>query len=175
MSLSKEIEEEAEFAKTHLMNSTLDQKCKKSLLKLLNISTAATNGLSLEEKVQKVTEAILGMTIAQMAFLDSVDKKIESANKEQCKTCKAMKLANDVEEQKKQEEIIEAWKKANNYKEPEKDSNKEKTEQDTSKLSLYDVIKTILVKPYAWIFGCILIFSPYGVQIVNSILNFFSK
>lgn len=51
MALSKEILEETEFAKNSLMQSNLDDKCKKSLLRLLNISTLATNGISLEEKV----------------------------------------------------------------------------------------------------------------------------
>ena len=51
MSMSKEIFEETEFAKNHLMQTNLDEKCKKSLLRLLNISAMATNGLSLEEKV----------------------------------------------------------------------------------------------------------------------------
>lgn len=54
--------------------------------------------------------------MTQIAFLDSIDKKIELANKEQCKTCKAMKMAEDAEEEKKREEIINAWKDANGYK-----------------------------------------------------------
>lgn len=170
MAISKEIIEETELAKNHLMQSSLDDKCKKSLLRLINVSTTATNGLSLEEKVQKVTEAICGMVLSQITFLDSVDKKIEKSNTEQCKSCKAMKLANDVEEQKKQEEIINAWKEANGYKEPSSKSSDEPADH-----SIYGTIKTILVKPYAWIFGSILVFSPYGVQIVNAILNFFSK
>ena len=128
----------------------------------------ATNGISLEEKVQKVTETILGMVVSQITFLDSVDKKIEQANKDQCNSCKAMKFANEAEEEKKQEEIINAWKEANGWKEPNK-------EADPSSLSIIGAIKTILVKPWAWIFGCILVFSPYGVQIVNAILQFFSK
>ena len=122
MATSKENLEEIEFAKNHLLvKSGLDDTCKKQLLKLLNTAAIATNGISLEEKEQKVTEAILGMVIAQMAFLDSIDKKIDAANKEQCKTCKAMKLAKDVEEQKQQEEIINAWKDANGYKDASKD------------------------------------------------------
>ena len=51
MAISKEIEEETEFAKNHLMQSSLDEKCKKSLLRLLNLSAMATNGLSIEEKI----------------------------------------------------------------------------------------------------------------------------
>lgn len=49
--ISKEVLEEAEFAKSHLMNSTLDDRCKKSLLRLLNTATLATNGISTEEKI----------------------------------------------------------------------------------------------------------------------------
>ena len=51
MAISKEILEETESAKYHLLQSSLDDKCKKSLLRLINISTMATNGISLEEKV----------------------------------------------------------------------------------------------------------------------------
>lgn len=52
------------MAKNHLMQSNLDEKCKKSLLRLLNISTLATNGISLEEKVQKITEIIYGLVLS---------------------------------------------------------------------------------------------------------------
>lgn len=168
MAFSKETIEVAEYAKSKLMQSKLDDKCKESLHKLLTVSTIATNGISLEEKVQKITEAIFGMVVTQITFLDQIDKKIENANKEQCKECKAMKLALDTEEEKKHEEIINAWKEANGYKDPSKDT-------DPSSLTIAGAIKTILVKPWAWIFGCIIVFSPYGVQIVNSILQFFSK
>lgn len=51
MALPKEVDEETEFAKTKLMQSSLDDTCKKSLLKLLSASKLATNGLSLEDKV----------------------------------------------------------------------------------------------------------------------------
>jgi len=114
--MSKDIAEDAEFAKNHLMQSSLDEKCKKQLLSLLHTASEATNGITLEEKVQKITESILCLVISQITFLDSVDKKIASANKEQCDNCKAMKLANETEEQKHQEEIINAWKEANGIK-----------------------------------------------------------
>lgn len=56
--LRKEITEEAELVKSHLMNSSLDDHIKKPLLRLLNTSTIATNGISTEEKIQKITETI---------------------------------------------------------------------------------------------------------------------
>jgi len=49
--LTKETLEEAEVAKNHLLNSSLDDRCKKSLLRLLNTATMATNGISTEEKI----------------------------------------------------------------------------------------------------------------------------
>ena len=169
MAISKEILEETEFAKNHLLQSSLDDKCKKSLFRLINISTMATNSISLEEKVQKVTESVCGMMLSQIAFLDSVDKKIENANKEQCNSCKAMRHALDVEEQKKQEEIINDWKEANGYKDVKK------RQVDVSNMTIAGVLKTVLVKPWAWLFGSVLVFSPYGVQIVKALLDFFSK
>lgn len=96
MSLSKEIAEESEFAKTQLMNSDLDDRCKRSLLRLINCSMMATNGISTEEKIQKITEAIHGLVLSQITFLDTVDKKIQQANKEQCKTCEAMQYVHGV-------------------------------------------------------------------------------
>ena len=38
-----------------------------------------------------------------------------------------------------------------------------------------DVLKTVLVKPGIWVFGTVLVISPYGVDIVKSILDFFTK
>lgn len=168
MSLQKDIIEESEFAKNHLMQSKLDEKCKKSLLRLLSISTMATNGISLEEKVQKITEIIHGLVISQITFLDSVDKKIEAANKEQCKSCKAMKHANDVEEEEKREEIIDAWKMANGI----KDTNDSST-KNVSNLSPIDIIKLGFIKPYGWIVCGLAVFSPYCGDIINAIVSFF--
>lgn len=113
MSLSQQIVENAEFAKHRLMQSSLDEQCKKQLLTLLDVSNEATNGITLEQKVQRITETIQGMVISQITFLDSIDKKIAKANQEKCDNCKAMKLANEVEEQKRNEEVINAWKEAN--------------------------------------------------------------
>lgn len=46
---------------------------------------------------------------------------------------------------------------------------------DSFNKSWTDVVKTMLMKPYVYIFGSILIFSPYGVDIVNAILKFLSR
>lgn len=169
--LTKEILEEAEFAKNHLMNSSLDDRCKKSLLRLLNTATMATNGISTEEKIQKITEAIQGLVLSQITFLDTVDKKIAAANREQCKSCKAMKHADDVEEEKEREEIIEKWKAANGITD---DASKAQVKVEYSD-SWVDTIKQILLKPYAWVVIGLLVIAPNGVDILKLLIETFSK
>ena len=165
--LTKEIQEEAEFAKNHLMNSNLDDRCKKSLLRLLNISTMATNGISTEEKIQKITEAIQGLVLSQITFLDTVDKKIEKANKEQCNNCKAMRHANKVEEEAEREEIIRKWKEANGI----FDDNKAKDDEKT----WTQLAKELVLKPYVWIVVSLLVIAPNGVQIIQMLMDKFGK
>ena len=172
MALSKDIMEETEFAKSQVMNSSLESGWKKSILRLLNISTEATNGISLDEKIQKITEAIHGLVLSQINFISAIDKKIENAIENRCNTCKAFKHANDVEFEKQKEEIIQSWKEANGIKD---DKKKDTTDEHEHEQSWMGVLKTILVKPAAWIFLSILVLSPYGVDIVKAILEFCGK
>ena len=166
--VTKEVLEEAEFAKNHLMNSNLDDRCKKSLLRLLNTATIATNGISTEEKIQKITEAIQGLVLSQITFLDAVDKKIENANKAQCKSCKAMAHANAIEEEEQKEKLINEWKAANGI-DDKKLSDKQ---QDDTWIGF---LKQLLLKPGMWIVVTLLIISPYGVEIVKMMLDAFAK
>jgi len=71
--LKKEIIEDVEFAKTQIMNSSLDDRVKKSFIRLLTTAAMATNGISTEEKIQKMTEIVLGLVMSQMTFLETVD------------------------------------------------------------------------------------------------------
>lgn len=64
MAVSDNIAEDTEFAKTKIMQMQVDEKCKKTLVSLLNNAAAATNGISLEQKVQKITESIVGLVIS---------------------------------------------------------------------------------------------------------------
>ena len=167
MALSKEILEEAELAKNHLMNSSLDDRCKKSLLRLLNTTTLATNGLSVEEKIQKITESIHGLILSQITFLDTVDKKIDTANKAQCVSCKAMRHANEVEAEKEHQKIIEQWNEANGI--------ADKNADDDRAHSWASFIRKILLKPYPYVVLGVLVISPYGVDIVKMFLETFAK
>ena len=166
MALSKEIEEEVELAKNHLMSSGLDDRCKKSLLRLLNTATLATNGLSVEEKIQKITEAIFGLVLSQLTFLDTVDKKIENANKAQCVSCKAMKHANEVEEEEKNRKLIEDWKAANGI----VDKKDEEAEDGWTRF-----LKQLLLKPYVYVVASILAISPYSIEIIRMIMQIWSS
>lgn len=169
MALSKDIIEETEFAKSQVLNSDLEQGWKKSILRLLHTATEATNGISLDEKIQKITEAIHGLVLSQINFISAIDKKMETAIENRCNTCKAFKHANDIEYEKQKAEIIQSWKEANGIKDDKKQENSAEDQTWTN------VLKTILVKPAAWIFLSILVLSPYGVDIVKTILEFCGK
>ena len=171
MALSKEIEEDTEFAKSQLMSSDLDAGSKKALLRLLNVSMEATNGISVDEKIQKITETIHGLVISQISFINSIDKKIEKAAADRCATCKAYKHADDVEFEKQKAQIIASWKAANGLTD---DKLKDKQE-DKEEMSWMSVLKLVITKPAAWIFLSILVISPYGVDIVKAILQFCGK
>ena len=56
--MDQEIINSAELAKTYITNSELSDDYKKTYLRLINISTLATNGITVEEKIQKMTECI---------------------------------------------------------------------------------------------------------------------
>ena len=56
--MNQEIVDDAELAKSYITSSSMSDDYKKAYIKLLNITTMATNGLSPEDKIQKMTEAI---------------------------------------------------------------------------------------------------------------------
>ena len=239
MALTQEIQDESDLAKSYVANSDLDDDYKKTLLRLIHISTLTTNGISPEEKIQKMTEAIHLLAISQVTFITKIDEKIEksiqNANIKQCSGCKAMKHAIDVEEEEKWKEKLaeykekmgnteiefgnfkktingfasniqndisnavsgavgaiaqkdveeeEKWKeKLSEYKQKmgitdDNDSkNTQKTDETSiqTNISMLDTIKQICLKPYVWIFGSVLVFSPYGMEILKTLIQCFGK
>ena len=171
MALSQEILNESELAKSYITNSDFDDNYKKSLLSLINLTTLSTNGISPEEKIQKMTEAIHLLAITQVSFITKVDEKIEksitNANIRQCSSCKAMKHALKAEEEEKKQEIINAYKIANGI------NDDEDIDEDTYKLpkTWAETLKTILMKPYFWVFASILAISPYGCEVIKMIIQ----
>lgn len=77
-----------------------------------------------------------------------------------------MKLANDIEEEKKKEQIINAWKESNGIKD---------SDIDASKMSIGQILKIAVVKPYMWIALAALGFSPYCGDIIKALGSFFGK
>lgn len=105
MATTKDILDDAELAKSYITSSNMSDDYKRTYLKLINITTMATNGISPEEKIQKMTEAIQLLAVTQGMFISNIDTKIEEtvaiANKAQCNNCKAMKHAISVEQKEK--------------------------------------------------------------------------
>lgn len=167
MSLSKEIAEESEFAKTQLMNSDLDDRCKRSLFRLINCSMMATNDISTEEKIRKITEAIHGLVLSQITFIDTINKKIQQENREQCKTCEAMRYVHGVKNEEQKQQIIDEWLAKTGQKKPDEEPEEKKSWSDT--------IKHVLCRPGVWIFLTLVMISPYGVDILKVILEFFGN
>lgn len=169
MATTKDIIDDSELAKSYITSSNMSDDYKRTYLKLINITTMATNGISPEEKIQKMTEAIQLLAVTQGMFMSNIDQKINeavaSANRVQCVECKAMKHAIQVEQKEKDQEIIERYKEQMGI----------KNDENVESKSWNEVLKIMLTKPYIYIVGSILIFSPYGVEILKTILNFCSK
>lgn len=172
MALAQETLEDTEFAKQQVMSLNVDQTWKKQMMRLLNTSVEATNGITVEEKIQKITEIMHGLVVSQVAFINSIDRKIEEAAANRCRDCKAMKHAEEIDYQKRKEQIIKQWKAENGIK---SDDASKDSDETTSSDSWMDVVKKLLLKPGIWIFGTVLVISPYGVDILKTLLEFFSK
>lgn len=175
MSTTKAILDDAELAKSYITGSAMSDQYKRAYLRLINISTMATNGITQEEKIQKMTECIQLLAITQGMYLASIDSKIElaidKANANQCHDCKAMKHANDIEREKHDKVLLDSYlEKLGISKDQTLQKNQKTTEQ-----SWLDVCKTILIKPYIYVVFCLMIISPYGVDIVKTLCEFFGK
>lgn len=170
MATTKEALDDAELVKSYITNSELSDDYKRTYLRLINISTLATNGISVDEKIQKMTECIQLLAVTQGMYLANIDQKIDTAidraNRKQCQECKAMAHAVDVEHEKHDRQILEQ------YKEQLGLNNKAATSVEKT---WSDVFKEVLSKPYIYIIGCLLAISPYGVEIIKTILEFFEK
>lgn len=175
MSTTKAILDDAELAKSYITNSRLSDEYKRLYLRLINLSTLATNGISPEEKIQRMTECIQLLAVTQGMYLANIDEKIErvveSANKKQCLTCKAMKHAEKAEQEQHDKEIVKRY--LGNIAQ----YNDENTDPQNESISLNwsDILKTLLLKPYIYITICIMTISPYGVDIIKTLCQQFAK
>lgn len=173
MAISPDILNESELAKAKILGShSLDEDYKKSLLNIINITTLATNGITTEEKIQKMTEAIHMLAISQVSFItqveESVIKSIEKASIRHCSECKAMKHAEDIEKKEAQEKMLAEWRKVNNVQTPSEKSKK------PLKQEIIDLIFTAIQQPFMWIAIAILGLSPHSVNIIEALKKLFN-
>ena len=170
MSVEKEMVNESELAKSYIVGSNMTEDQKRTYLCLINIATESTNGISQEAKIQKMTEAILLLAVSQAKYAVNMDQTIEQAiqkaNLNQCKTCRAMKHAEREDEEQRQQEIIEQWKLKNGY---------SVGGNQNIPTTWTDTLKIILTKPYFYIFLTLSLISPYGVQIIDRIIQLCGK
>ena len=171
MSTTKEALDDAELAKSYITNSGLSDDYKRTYLRLINISTLATNGISVDEKIQKMTECIQLLAVTQGMYLANIDQKIDTAiyraNRKQCQECKAMAHAIDVEQEKHDRQILEQYK--------EQLGLNNKAAAALTEKTWSDVFKEVLSKPYIYAIGCLLAISPYGVEIIKTIFELLAK
>ena len=74
----------------------------------------------------------------------------------------------------KEEEIkrhVEEWKKKAGI----KDDGSKTDESQDEPMSWKKFAMKVMMKPYVWIFASVLVFSPYGAQMLDMILKFAGK
>lgn len=172
MPTTKVMLDDAELAKNYIINSDLSDEYKRTYLRLLNISTMATNGITPEQKIQKMTECIQLLVVTQAMYILNIDKKIESSIEKStkhtnCENCKAMQFVNNAEQEQHDKELI-----ANYVQKSHININEHYNTIDTEKLTWPNILKTILLKPYIYVVLCLMFISPYSVEIVKTICQF---
>lgn len=175
MATTKVIFDDAELAKSYITNSKLSDEYKRLYLRLINLSTLATNGISPEEKIQRMTECIQLLAVTQGMYLANIDEKIEkaieSANRKQCLTCKAMKHAEKAEQEQHDKELVKRY--LGNI--DHVAINESEDHDENVPLNWTDLLKTLLLKPYIYVTICVMIISPYGVDIIKTLCQYFAK
>lgn len=172
MSTTAAILDDTKLAETLVANSNMSNDYKRAYFRLLNTTTLATNGISTDQKIQKMTEAIHSLAVIQAVYMNEIDKKIsdaiETSNEKQCHNCKAMNHALDVEKAEEREKILKQY-------------EEEHSEQSHIILSSVpektwsQVAKELVMKPYPYIVAVLLAVSPHGVDIINALLTFFGS
>ena len=155
------IASEAELAKTSVLNSPLDKETKRHLIALITKSALATNGITPEQKIQYLTECMATLATALATYMTASDKHIES-----------------IEQMYKQdhpEDRLERIQKFESYLTDAERYRDIHGIKQAGKDGIADKIFGILAKPYAWIFGCVAVCSPYALDLFNAIIAHFDK
>lgn len=175
MSTSIEMQNQSELAKAQVLKSDfMSDDMKKNLLGVISIAAEATNGLSPEEKIQKMTESVFGLAINEVYFFEQINRNIvetiRETNVEQCSKCKAMAHVLQVEKEEEIKRHIDEYKKKAGIKD---DGTKVSSGGDDQTWKQF--VMAVLQKPYFWIFASILVFSPHGAQMLDTVLKFVGK
>lgn len=149
-----------------------DQKL--ALFNILNVTSLATNGLSMDGKIQKMTEALFYLGINQINQSLSLNDNIKKLLTEKCSSCKALKHTYEYEQIKRDEKIIEKYKKEHNIKDDtvKEVCIKDSDDKETNKIpkTTKEWIYLILTKPWIYITLAISMISPYGIQVIKALL-----
>lgn len=102
MAMPQDIQETVEIYKAKIANNPdFSNDYKQCVIKALNIASLATNGITVEEKIQKMTEAIYYLGVSQITQMIDVNQLFYKLTNKHCDTCVAMKHAKKVEEDEK--------------------------------------------------------------------------
>lgn len=185
MAIKTDIVEDLELAKTYLSKSDLDDDMKKSLLKLLSNSSLATNGITSEEKIQLMTETLFSTVTTLVIFISSFDKKIHDADIAQCQKCEVHDKLDSLIQREHDRELLAQYNQAQDSSSGSSPSSEQpcknpyfsdgNSSEKSASQSTADVIKTIFVKPYIYIFLSIAVFSPFLSDIVKQLVTFFTS
>lgn len=171
MSINSDLLSDLELAKTYIANSNETDQYKRSMLRILNISVLSTNGLSPEEKIQKMSEALFSLIVTQVMFIskidDRIDSRIEKTNTEkyddQCKTYDTLARLSNLEQHNKDQLVKD---------EQCPEDNKPLSPPSAAPLG---IIRELIANPFCWLFMTVAVFSPYMSELLKQILSFFSK
>lgn len=192
MAISQQIQNQAAIIRAKIASSNdLDEDYKARLFDLVALTAMATNGISQEEKIQKMTEAMHSLTMSQIEFITHINKTVtksleESSKKietmiattqqtiqttianatiSHCKTCKAMEHAEEIEKEKEYAKLIQEMGGV------VKDDSQAKSQNWSD--FLQKTCSKILIQPWIWIFFAVVSISPYGVNIINAVKDLF--
>lgn len=167
MSIKANIASETEIAKTCIINSALDDDCKRNLMTLLQKSAMATNGITQEEKTQCMTELLNGLIVVMSMFMARNDQRLtelEQTYFTEHPKSEMEKLQHDEHNLHKIEEFRNTY----GIKSPVVQVVNEEPE-----VPITTRIFRVLEKGYFWIFACFCVCSPFAKDVILALVQFF--
>lgn len=123
-----------------------------------------TNGLTEKDKIQNISEITFGLAT-------TMPRLVHSINRNNVRTEELHQKVDELES-KLSTTTTEISTQLTNITELVKQAP---AKRDIANLDWIDTLKLVLVKPWVWIFGSIICFSPKGIELVTLIINHFSN